>query len=47
MRSIFWSSDGEDLRPRPLSERKAKWRRLLARARAGVAFNEHTDEDSG
>ena len=36
--------DGEDLRPRPLSERKAK---LLARAPAGVVFNEHTDEDGG
>ena len=36
--------DGEDLLPRPLSERKAK---LLARAPAGVVFNEHTDEDGG
>jgi ATP-dependent DNA ligase len=34
--------DGEDLRPLPLSERKAK---LLARAPAGIVFNEHTDED--
>ena len=36
--------DGEDLRPRPLSEREAK---LLARAPAGVVFSEHTDEDGG
>jgi hypothetical protein len=34
--------DGEDLRPLPLSERKAK---PLARAPAGIVFNEHTGED--
>ena len=37
--------DGEDLRPLPLAERKAKLARLLARVAAGIAFNEHTDED--
>jgi hypothetical protein len=37
--------NGEDLRPRPLSERKAKLARLLARARAGIALNGHTEED--
>jgi len=37
--------DGEDLRPLPLAERKAKLVRLLARVVAGIAFNEHTDED--
>jgi len=36
--------DGEDLRPLPLAERKAKLARLLARVAAGIAFNEHTDE---
>jgi bifunctional non-homologous end joining protein LigD len=29
----------------PLSERRAKLARLLARASAGIVFNEHTDED--
>jgi ATP-dependent DNA ligase len=43
-RSTFWS-DGEDLRPRPLSDRKAKLARLLARAPAGIVYNEHTDLD--
>jgi ATP-dependent DNA ligase len=28
-----------------LGERKAKLARLLARVVAGIAFNEHTDED--
>jgi bifunctional non-homologous end joining protein LigD len=37
--------DGEDLRPRPLSDRKAKLARLLARAPAGIVYNEHTDLD--
>jgi hypothetical protein len=32
--------DGEDLRPRPLSERE--WR-----PPAGVVFNQHTDENGG
>jgi hypothetical protein len=34
--------DGEELRPVPLSARKAK---LLAGKPAGIVFNEHTDED--
>jgi bifunctional non-homologous end joining protein LigD len=37
--------NGKDLRPLPLSERKAKLARLLAGLAAGVVFNEHTDED--
>jgi bifunctional non-homologous end joining protein LigD len=37
--------DGEDLRPRPLSDRKARLARLLARPPAGLVYNEHTDED--
>jgi bifunctional non-homologous end joining protein LigD len=37
--------NGEDLRPLPLSARKAKLARLLARKPAGIIFNEHTDED--
>jgi hypothetical protein len=34
--------DGEDLRPPPLSARKAK---LLVRKPAGIVFNEHAEED--
>jgi bifunctional non-homologous end joining protein LigD len=37
--------NGRDLRPLPLGDRKAKLARLLARAPAGIVFNEHTDED--
>jgi bifunctional non-homologous end joining protein LigD len=37
--------NGADLRPLPLAERKAKLAKLLARAPAGIAFNEHTEED--
>jgi bifunctional non-homologous end joining protein LigD len=37
--------DGEDFRPLPLSERKARLARLLARKHTGVVLNEHTDED--
>jgi bifunctional non-homologous end joining protein LigD len=37
--------NGADLRPLPLVERKAKLAILLARAPAGIAFNEHTEED--
>jgi hypothetical protein len=37
--------NGEDLRPLPLAERKAKMARLLARKPLGIAFNEHTDAD--
>jgi bifunctional non-homologous end joining protein LigD len=35
--------DGEDLRPLPLGKRKPRLARLLARAPAGIALNEHTD----
>jgi hypothetical protein len=37
--------DGEDLRPLPLGERKAKLPRLLVRKPAAIVFNEHTEED--
>jgi bifunctional non-homologous end joining protein LigD len=37
--------DGEDLRPRPLGERKARLAKLLGRKTGGILFNEHTDED--
>ncbi len=37
--------NGEDLRPLPLGERKAKLAKLLARSRTGIVFNEHTDQD--
>jgi bifunctional non-homologous end joining protein LigD len=37
--------DGEDLRPLPLRQRKPRLARLSARARAGIALYEHTDED--
>jgi bifunctional non-homologous end joining protein LigD len=37
--------DGEDLRPLPLSRRKDRLARLLARVQVGIAINEHTDED--
>jgi bifunctional non-homologous end joining protein LigD len=37
--------DGEDLRALPLSKRKNRLARLLARAQPGIALNEHTDED--
>jgi bifunctional non-homologous end joining protein LigD len=37
--------DGKDLRSLPLGERKAKLAKLLARAPAGIVYNEHTDED--
>jgi hypothetical protein len=37
--------DGKDLRPLPLSERKAKLAKLLARVPAGIVYNEQTDED--
>jgi hypothetical protein len=37
--------DGEDWRPRPLDERKAKLEHLLARVRAGIRFNEHMAGD--
>ena len=37
--------DGEDLRPRPLGERKARLARLVDRRLTGIVMNEHTDED--
>jgi bifunctional non-homologous end joining protein LigD len=37
--------DGEDLRPLPLGQRKARLARRLARAPPGIEFNAHTDED--
>jgi bifunctional non-homologous end joining protein LigD len=37
--------DGEDFRPLPLAKRKARLARLLARVKAGIALNDHTDED--
>jgi bifunctional non-homologous end joining protein LigD len=37
--------DGEDFRPLPLAKRKARLARLLARVNAGIAMNEHTDDD--
>ncbi len=36
--------DGEDLRDRPLSERKEKLKNLLKRAPADLSFSEHTDK---
>jgi ATP-dependent DNA ligase len=37
--------NGKDLRMLPLSERKAKLEKLLARAQAALIFNEHTAEE--
>ena len=37
--------EGEDWRPRPLDERKAKLQKMLAMAPAGIHFNEHLDGD--
>jgi bifunctional non-homologous end joining protein LigD len=37
--------DGEDLRPVPLSARKARLAKLLTRKPAGIVYNEHTEED--
>src|ERR1700704_952435 len=37
--------NGDDLRPLPFVTRKAKLARLLARAAAGLAFNEHVEAD--
>jgi bifunctional non-homologous end joining protein LigD len=37
--------NGDDLRPLPFSKRKARLARLLARAAAGLAFNEHIEAD--
>ena len=37
--------DGEDLRAKPLSERKAKLARLLAGQQGGIVINEHVEAD--
>jgi bifunctional non-homologous end joining protein LigD len=37
--------NGDDLRPLPLVDRKARLAKLLARSRTGIVFNEHTDLD--
>ncbi len=37
--------DGEDLRPKPLEERKNGLRRLLRRVKAGIHFNDHFQGD--
>jgi bifunctional non-homologous end joining protein LigD len=39
--------DGLDYRPLPLSQRKDRLERLLARAPAGISLNEHTDAIGG
>jgi bifunctional non-homologous end joining protein LigD len=36
---------GGDLRPVPLEQRKARLRKVLARRRAGIVYNEHLDGD--
>jgi ATP-dependent DNA ligase len=41
------TSRTHELRPLPLSERKARLSKLLARAPVGIVFNEHADEDGG
>jgi bifunctional non-homologous end joining protein LigD len=38
---------GEDWRPRPLAERKARLAKLLARAPAGIQYTEHLEGDGG
>jgi bifunctional non-homologous end joining protein LigD len=37
--------DGEDWRPRPLEERKARLEKLLAKAPAGIQYTEHLEGD--
>ncbi len=37
--------EGQDWRPRPLEERKAKLAKLLASARAGIRYSEHLEGD--
>jgi bifunctional non-homologous end joining protein LigD len=37
--------DGEDCRPLPMQERKARLEKLLAKAPAGIQYNEHTEGD--
>jgi bifunctional non-homologous end joining protein LigD len=43
--ALLYAFDCEDLRPRPLGERKARLAKLLARKPIAIVFNEHTDED--
>jgi bifunctional non-homologous end joining protein LigD len=37
--------DGDDLRRRPLSERKAALRKVLRRTKGGIQYVEHTEGD--
>jgi bifunctional non-homologous end joining protein LigD len=37
--------DGDDFRPQPLDERKARLEQLLAAARAGIQYNKHVEGD--
>ena len=37
--------DGEDLTPIPLEERKARLRKVQARRKGGIVYNEHLDGD--
>ena len=37
--------DGEDWRPRPLEQRKARLAKLLAKAPAGIQYSEHVEGD--
>jgi bifunctional non-homologous end joining protein LigD len=48
--AFLWAFDllelnGADLRPLPFSKRKARLVRLLARARGGIALNDHIEAD--
>jgi ATP-dependent DNA ligase len=37
--------DGDDLRKKPFSERKAALRKILKRTRGGIQYVEHTEGD--
>jgi len=37
--------DGEDWRPRPLEQRRAKLSKVLSRTQHGIYFSEHLDDD--
>ena len=39
--------DGDDLRPQPLEQRRAKLTRLLARSVDGIVLSEHMDGELG
>ena len=41
--SIFWRSNGDDLRKRPLVERKIALSKLLIRTKGGIQYVEHAD----